>query len=93
MTPAEVAQFHVQLLCSVKIESIKVRRRYATAVFRLLGDRETSKCDHPGTRTAVRFTIVRGKITAWEQVWWRGASMLCTASHAARPACQQLRRP
>ena len=46
LTPAEVVQFHAQLLCSGKIVSIKVRGRYATAVFRL-GDRETSKCDSP----------------------------------------------
>jgi hypothetical protein len=71
LTPAEVVQFHAQLLCSAKIVSIKVRRRRATAVFRL-GDQETSKCDStPGSLTAVRFTIVRGKITVWQQVWWR----------------------
>ena len=72
LTPAQVAQFHAQLLCSVKIVSIKVGGRYATAVFRPLGDRETSKCDSPpGSLTAVRFTIVRGKITVWQQVWWK----------------------
>ena len=71
LTPAQVARFHAQLLCSVKIVSIKVRGRYATAVFRL-GDRETSKCDSPGgSLTAVRFTIVRGKITVWQQAWWK----------------------
>jgi hypothetical protein len=68
LTPAEVVQLHAQLLCSAKIKSIKVRGRYATAVFRL-GDREISKCDSPGgSLTAVRFTIVRGKITVWQQV-------------------------
>lgn len=71
-TPAEVVQIHAQLLCSAKIESIKLRGRYATAVFGRLGDRETSKCDAPaGAFTGVRFTIVRGKITAMEQVWYR----------------------
>ena len=71
LTRAEVAQFHARLPCSGKIVSIKVRGRYATAVFRL-GDRETSKCDEPaGALTAMRFTIVRGKITAMEQDWWR----------------------
>jgi hypothetical protein len=71
LTAAEVAQFHAQLLCSGKIVSIKVRGRYATAVFRL-GDREISKCDSPGgSLTAVRFTIVRGKITVWQQMWWK----------------------
>jgi outer membrane murein-binding lipoprotein Lpp len=72
LTAAEVVQLHAQLLCSVKIVSIKVRGRYATAVFGHPGDRETSKCDSPpGSLTGVRFTIVRGKITALEQVWYR----------------------
>ena len=71
LTRAEVAQFHARLPCSGKIVSIKVRGRYATAVFGL-GDRETSKCDSPdGSLTAVRFTIVRGKITVWKQTWWK----------------------
>jgi hypothetical protein len=70
LTPAEVARWHTELLCSAKIVSIKVRGRYATAVFRL-GDRETSKCDSPlGSLTAVRFTIVRGKITVFKEVWF-----------------------
>jgi hypothetical protein len=73
-TPADVALIHVQLLCSGKIVSIEVRRRYATAVFGL-GDRATSRCDAPwGSLTAVRFTIVRGKITAMKQVWFRPPS-------------------
>jgi hypothetical protein len=70
LTRAEVVQFHAQLLCSGTIVSIKLRGRYATAVFRG-GDRETSKCDNPRSLTAVRFTIVRGKISAWEQQWWK----------------------
>ena len=92
LTRAEVFQFHVQLLCSLKIVSIKARGRYATAVFRIMGDRETSKCDHPGTRTGVRFTIVRGKITVLKQVWWRGATMLCIEARKPDP-CRPLRRP
>jgi len=71
-TPAEIVQVHAALLCSVKIVSIKVRGRYATTVFGRPGDRETSKCDAPpGALTGVRFTIVGGKITALEQVWYR----------------------
>jgi len=71
LTRAQVAQLHGQLLCSGKIVSIKVRGRYATAVFRL-GDRETSKCDAPpGALLGVRFTIVRGKITGWQEVWYK----------------------
>ena len=72
LTPRQIFQFHVQLPCSAKIVSTKVRGRYATAVFRM-GDREMiSKCDSPGgSLTAVRFTIVRGKITALQQMWWK----------------------
>jgi hypothetical protein len=71
LTRAEIFQFHVQLPCSGPIVSIKVRGRYATAVFRM-GDRQLSKCDAPrGSLTAVRFTIVHGKITAWKQVWFK----------------------
>jgi hypothetical protein len=72
LTAADVLQFHVQLLCSAKIVSIKVRGRYATAVFGRFGDRVTSKCDEPGgALTGVRFTIVRGKITVLKQMWWK----------------------
>ena len=82
LTPAEVAQWHTQLLCSAKIVSIKVRGRYATAVFRL-GDRETSKCDSPlGSLTAVRFTIMHGKITAMEQTWWKPPGGVAIRSRA-----------
>jgi len=70
-TRGDVFEFHAQLLCSGEIVSIKVRRRYATAVFRL-GDRVFSKCDSPpGSLTAVRFTIARGKICVWQQLWWK----------------------
>jgi len=85
LTPAEVVQFHGQLLCSNKIVSIKVRRRYAAAVFRL-GDRETSKCDAPGALTGVRFTIVRGRITVLKQVWWKplGRAMIRAPGRSPR---------
>jgi hypothetical protein len=66
-TRAQVAQWHAGLPCSGKILSIKVRGRYATAVFRL-GDRLTSKCDAPGTLAAARFEIVKGKIVSWIQI-------------------------
>jgi hypothetical protein len=72
LTRAEVVQFHAQLLCSVKIVSIKVRGPYATAVFGSWGNRFASKCnEQPGSLTGVRFTIVRGKITVLKQVWWK----------------------
>ena len=92
LTPAEVAQFHERLVCSAKIVSITVRGRYATAVFRLTGDRETSKCDSPGgSLTGVRFTIVRGKITAMEQTWWKppGGVAIRARGCAARPGPTQ----
>ena len=92
-TPAQVVQFHAQLPCTDKIVSIKIRGRYATVVLGHPGDRETSKCDvPPGALTAVRFTIVHGKITAWEQLWWRGASRLCIAARKPDP-CRPIRRP
>jgi hypothetical protein len=66
-TPSQIAEWHAALPCSGRIVSITVRGRYATAVFRL-GNRKASRCDAPGTLAAARFTIVRGRITIWEQV-------------------------
>ena len=63
----QVARWHAALPCAGHVLSITVRGRYATAVFRL-GNRTTSKCDAPGTLAAARFTIVGGKIVAWEQI-------------------------
>ena len=64
---SQVARWHASLPCSGHVISITVKGRIATAVFRL-GDRATSKCDAPGTLAAARFTIVGGKIIAWQQV-------------------------
>jgi hypothetical protein len=66
-TSNQIAEWHAALPCSGRILSISVRGRFATAVFRL-GNRTTSKCDAPGMLAAARFTIVRGKITMWQQV-------------------------
>ena len=63
----QVARWHAALPCAGNVLSIEVRGRYATAVFRL-GNRRTSRCDAPGALAAARFTIVRGKIVAWQQV-------------------------
>lgn len=63
----QVALWHAALPCSGHVVSITIRGRYATAVFRL-GNRTTSKCDAPGTLAAARFTIVGGKIVAWQQI-------------------------
>jgi hypothetical protein len=67
VTRAQVARWHSTLPCSGHIVSITITGRVATAVFRL-GNRTTSRCDAPGTLAAARFTIVRGKIVAWQQV-------------------------
>lgn len=72
LTRANLVWVHEQLLCAVRIVSIKVRGRYATAVYGRLGDRLGSKCDAPpGSFTGVRFTIVGGKITVLKQVWFK----------------------
>jgi hypothetical protein len=67
VTRSQVARWHATLPCSGHIVSITVKGRIATAVFRL-GNRTTSRCDAPGTLAAARFTIVGGKIVAWEQI-------------------------
>jgi hypothetical protein len=64
---SQVARWHAALPCAGHVVSIAVRGRIATAVFRL-ANRATSRCDAPGTLAAAQFTIVRGKIVAWEQV-------------------------
>ena len=85
VTAAQVVRWHAQLPCSAEIVWIKVRGRYAAAMFRL-GEREVeiSTCVDAGTLTATRFTIVRGKITALEQMWWKPSGR--KAIYATRPA-------
>jgi len=86
LSRAEVFDFHAQLLCTARIVSITVRARVATAVFGLPGDRLGSKCDSPrGSLTGVRFTIVRGKITVWQQVWWKPPGGATIRTHARVP--------
>jgi hypothetical protein len=89
-SPADIVHFHAQIPCSVKIVSIKIRGRHATAVLRL-GDRQASKCssapgpDTTGWLTGLRFTIVRGKITAMEQDWWRRPDGMTAWAPWAKP--------
>jgi hypothetical protein len=64
---SQVARWHAALPCAGHVVSIQVHGRFATAVFRL-GNRATSRCDAPGTLAYARFTIVRGKIVAWQQL-------------------------
>ncbi len=66
-TARQLAIWHAALPCGGKVTAVAVRGRYATATFRL-ANRPGSKCDAPGTLAAARFTVVRGKITAWRQV-------------------------
>jgi hypothetical protein len=67
VTRDQVARWHSTLPCSGHVVSITVNGRIATAVFRL-GNRTTSRCDAPGTLATARFTIVGGKIVAWQQI-------------------------
>jgi len=67
VTLGQVARWHASLPCAGHIVSVAVKGDVATAVFRL-GNRTTSRCDAPGALAAARFTIVGGKIVAWEQI-------------------------
>jgi hypothetical protein len=55
------------LPCAGEITRLQVKGNVATATFRL-GPRKGHKCDGPGQLVAARFTVVRGRITRWEQV-------------------------
>lgn len=68
VTYEQLTAWHAGLPCSGGIVSLTVSGRFATAVF-VLGDRPASRCDAPrGTKAAVRFEVVRGKIRSWVQV-------------------------
>ena len=66
-TYAQLAEWHSYLPCAGHITSIRIKGRFATAVFRL-ADRRGSPCDSPGALVAARFEIVGGKIASWQQV-------------------------
>ena len=55
------------LPCGGRIAKLTVKGNVVTATF-VLGHRKGHKCDGPGQLAAARFTVVRGKITRWEQV-------------------------
>jgi hypothetical protein len=59
--------WHSGLPCAGTIVRLHVKGRVATATFRL-GPRKGHTCDGPGELAAARFTVVRGRITRWEQV-------------------------
>jgi len=56
------------LPCSGRIVRLRVlSARVVKATF-VLGHRKGHRCDGPGQLAAARFTVVKGKITRWEQV-------------------------
>ena len=66
-TAKSAALWNSSLPCAGEIIGIQVKGNVATATFRL-GHRKGHMCDGPGELAAARFTVVRGKITRWEQV-------------------------
>src|SRR4051794_22647030 len=66
-TARQVRLWHRALPCGSTVVSVRVRGRFATAVFKL-ANRRGSRCDAPGMLAAARFTIVDGKIVGWMQV-------------------------
>ena len=66
-TPRSATVWNSGLPCSGEIVDITVDGNVATATFRL-GERKGHICDGPGTLAAARFTVVKGKITRWEQI-------------------------
>jgi hypothetical protein len=55
------------LPCAGEIVRLAAKGHVAVATFRL-GHRPRHTCDGPGQLAAARFTVVRGRITRWEQV-------------------------
>lgn len=55
------------LPCAGKIARLRVKGNVVVATF-VLGHRKGHKCEAPGQLAAAQFTVVRGKITRWEQV-------------------------
>jgi hypothetical protein len=55
------------LPCAGEIVRLRVAGNVVKATF-VLGHRKGHKCDAPGQLAAAKFTVVKGKITRWEQV-------------------------
>ena len=65
-TLAEALAWNRALPCSGKIVSISTKGEDATATF-LLGDREESRCDGPGSTATAIVRVREGKIVLWHQ--------------------------
>jgi len=55
------------LPCAGRIARLRVTGNVVKATF-VLGHRKGHTCDAPGQLAAAEFTVVKGKITRWEQV-------------------------
>ena len=66
-TRAEAIAWNAGLPCSGRVLSIATRGNTARATF-LLRDRETSRCDGPGSRTTALFRVRDGRIVLWHQL-------------------------
>ncbi len=56
------------LPCSGRIVRLRLLARNVVKATFVLGHRKGHRCDAPGQLAAARFTVVKGKITRWEQV-------------------------
>jgi hypothetical protein len=56
------------LPCSGRIVRLRMLSGNVVKATFVLGHRKGHHCDAPGQLAAARFTVVRGKITRWEQV-------------------------
>jgi len=65
-THRDALAWNEALPCSGTIVSISTRGDDATATF-LLGDRERSRCDGPGSTATAVFRVREGKIVLWHQ--------------------------
>ena len=56
------------LPCAGRIVRLRVLTATVVKATFVLGHRKGHRCDAPGQLAAARFTVVKGKITRWEQV-------------------------
>ena len=66
-TRAEAIAWNARLPCSGRLVAIAAGRERARATFELR-DRETRRCDGPGSRATTIFRVRDGKIVLWHQV-------------------------
>ena len=65
-TKADALRWNAAFPCSGRIVSISTRGDTATATF-VLGHRERSRCDGPGSKATALFRVTEGKIVLWHQ--------------------------